>query len=188
MRITSGRFRGRVLKAPAGDAVRPTSDMVRQAVFNVLLKYGHPIDSVVIDAFSGTGALGLESLSRGARFCTFIDRDKTSLSFTKDNAAMLDIAAQAHFIFGDATKVSTRPVAMDLADLVFLDPPYRKGLIIPALLALDQGGWLSDHAIIVAESESEWDLAANLPAGYALLDSKSYGSTLIHIAQREGAA
>lgn len=184
MRITSGQYRGRILKAPEGKTVRPTSDMVRQAVFNVLLQYGHPVDSVVIDAFSGTGALGLEALSRGARFCTFMDNNRTSMDFTKDNAAMLKIGAEALFLQKDATKPGPRPGVIAQADLVFLDPPYSKDLIIPALLALDENGWVGPSAVVVMESENHWQAAEHLPPYFEHLDTRSYGGTWIHMAQR----
>src|SRR4051812_47392489 len=102
MRITAGPWRGRHLEVPGGNAVRPTSDKVRQAIFNILLAHGHPQDSFVLDAFCGTGALGLEALSRGAAHCFFMDSSKKSLAAAECNARAVK-TEHAHFILGDAT-------------------------------------------------------------------------------------
>jgi 16S rRNA (guanine966-N2)-methyltransferase len=176
MRITAGQWRGRKLEVPDGDAVRPTSDMVRQAIFNILYAHGKPQDSYVIDAFCGTGALGLEALSRGAAHCFFIDNDKTSLSYTRRNTLNAKADEQNTIMQFDILKP---PPFEDKfpADLVFLDPPYRNGFVYPALTALAAKGWLQPDALCVAECEEE--LAASAPAGFALLDNRVYGGTRV---------
>lgn len=188
MRITGGEYRGRVLQAPKGNAVRPTSDRTRQAVFNILtagrwrsVDDGFDLDDAqVMDIFCGTGALGLEAISRGARACAFVDKDRTSLSIATANAQMLKLD-NVSFLLRDAAKMGARPVHQDPADLVFIDPPYRKGLVFPALSALVDGGWLNPHAVLVIETENDpaEDDIAGLP--FDVLDGRSYGDTFIRI-------
>lgn len=188
MRITGGEFRGRVLQVPKGDAVRPTSDRTRQAVFNILTagrwrsaKDWNVVDAQAMDVFCGTGALGLEAISRGAQSCIFIDKDKTSLSFARTNAEALKLGDRAQFILREAAKIGPRPVSMQQASLVFLDPPYRKNLVAPALAALVEGDWLLPAAIIMVETENNIaadDLSA-LP--FDCLDTRPYGDTLVRI-------
>jgi 16S rRNA (guanine966-N2)-methyltransferase len=150
--------------------------MVRQAIFNILHAHGKPQDSYVIDAFCGTGALGLEALSRGAAHCFFIDNDKTSLSYTRRNTLNAKADEQSTIMQFDILKP---PPFEDKfpADLVFLDPPYRNGFVYPALTALAAKGWLQPDALCVAECEEE--LAASAPAGFALLDNRVYGGTRV---------
>ncbi len=159
--------------------VRPTSDKVRQAVFNILLQHGLPDGAHVIDAFCGTGALGLEALSRGAESCVFIDSAAASLQSCRANIAALK--AEAKVLQMDATKLKDRPADIMPADLVFLDPPYRKNLIEPALQALIKGGWLSSGAVIVAETERHAGLA--WPSSMEILSQRSYGDTEIVLAR-----
>ena len=176
MKITAGKWRGRKLEVPEGTDVRPTSDMVRQAIFNILQGYGHPQDSFVLDVFCGTGALGLEALSRGAAHCFFMDIDKKSLSYAARNIASAKAGEHCISVHGDA--LNPGPFADEIpATLLFLDPPYRKGLINHALTALAGRGWLEPQALCVAECEKE--LAAQAPPGFTLLDDRSYGGTRI---------
>ena len=177
MRITAGEWRGRKLTAPEGDDVRPTSDKVRQAVFNILGGYGLPGDAAVLDGFCGTGALGLEALSRGARFCVFMDNSKESLSFTRRNVIAAGADERSLLLQRDVLKPGARPATVEVAGLLFLDPPYRKSLAGQALAALAEGGWLAAEAVCVVECES--GLAAPLPPGFALLDDRSYGGTRV---------
>lgn len=184
MRITGGEHRGRILQAPKGDAVRPTSDKIRQAIFNILIKYGLPADAHVLDMFAGTGALGLEALSRGASSCVFFDKIRAHLDCARTNAETVN-AGNAQFLLRDATKPGPRLPDQAQADLVFIDPPYRQGLITPVLAALvaegPENGWLAPSAIAVLESEREDldDVLSALP--FALLDSRPYGDTLIRM-------
>lgn len=175
MRITAGTYRGKILKVPEGAAVRPTSDKVRQAIFNILQAYELPVDAQVLDGFAGSGALGLEALSRGAAFATFIEKDKTHFDFVKNNAAAMKVTGQCRFMHKDVTMIGTLPSGADPAQLVFLDPPYRMNLLPPALTALAQRGWLAAEAIIVCEHEKE--AALTLDARFTLLDQRIYGDT-----------
>ncbi|MGZ9109177.1 MAG: 16S rRNA (guanine(966)-N(2))-methyltransferase RsmD [Micavibrio sp.] len=192
MRITGGEFRGRNLLVPKGDAVRPTSDRMRQSIFNMLVAGRwlaeadfDLVGSTVLDAFCGTGALGLEALSRGAGACVFIDKDKTSLSYARQNAEKLKLES-VHFILKDSTKPGARPASAPEADLVFLDPPYRKGLIAPALLALAENGWLAPSAIAVLESETAVPDDELSGLRFDCLESRGYGDSLVRILRYTG--
>ena len=151
MRIVAGRWRGRALRAPAGEGTRPTAERVRQALFDMLLHApwgGRAVveGAVVLDAFAGTGALGLEALSRGAAKGFFIERDKAALEVLRANIAAC--GAEARVIAGDAT----RPAGGEACSLVFLDPPYGLGLGERAFAALDAAGWIAPGAIVVLEA------------------------------------
>src|SRR6201987_3837079 len=150
MRIVAGRFRGKGLKTPEGLSTRPTSDRARQAVFNILehAPWSRPLQGArVIDLFAGSGALGLEAMSRGAPFCLFVETDEAARGAIRDNIEALDRGAEG--LFGrtrvhrrDATDLGTRPGSAGPAfDLAFLDPPYAKGLGERALSVLAAGGW-----------------------------------------------
>lgn len=191
VRITGGEFRGRLIKVPQGLNVRPTTDKNRQAIFNIIQKYGHPVGSHVLDLFCGTGALGLEAISRGALSCTFVDKDKTSIVFARENADALGVNSYATFIHREAAKIGSRPSGVAQAGLVFIDPPYRQGLISPALAALVQSAagknaWLVLQAIIVIESETDVpdDELSGLP--FDLLDIRHYGETMIRLLRYRG--
>lgn len=188
MRITAGEFRGRNLLVPKGDHIRPTSDMTRQAIFNILNSGRFLadidfdlVDAQVIDAFCGTGALGLESLSRGAAGCVFIDKDRASLASAKQNAENFRIESGVHFILKEAAKIGPKPDYIPAANLFFVDPPYRKALIPPALGALAENGWLAPSALGVLESETRIadDELSGLP--FDVLDTRPYGDTLVRI-------
>lgn len=176
MRISGGTYRGRTLSAPKDDRVRPATDKVRQAVFNMLLKYGLPMDADVIDLFCGTGSWGLEAISRGASSCLFIDNSAQSVSFARKNAESFGCEDICNFIKADAQKL--KPIeSSPSADLVFMDPPYKKGLVLPALQSLLAGGFLADDVIIVIESEKNLSLVP--PDTLQLIDSRQYGETQI---------
>lgn len=177
MRIVAGIYGGRRLQVPKGRDIRPTSDKVRGAMFNTLNSFlGGYVDfdeAHVLDAFCGTGALGLEALSRGAGACVFVDKAKASLDLARENASALGAESVCSFKSSDAAKVHmTRDCAFDL---VFLDPPYAKGLIVPALDNLVQQGVLREGAICVLESEK--GLVLELPQGFEVLKDKVYGDT-----------
>jgi len=188
MRIVGGRHRGRRLLAPPGDTVRPTSDRAREALFNILA-HGHfaaagppYADAAVLDAFAGTGAFGLEALSRGAAEAVFIERDREALAALRRNIEMLGERSRAHVVPGDATRPPRGAVACAVA---FLDPPYGSGLGGPALSALAAMGWLAVDALAVIE------IAAREPApsldGFAVVDQRSYGAARLIFLRREGA-
>lgn len=184
MRITGGEYRGRILEAPKGNDVRPTSDKVRLAIFNMLNGRGLVEDAVVLDAFCGTGALGIEAVSWGASDAVFIDKARTSLDLAKRNCAALGID-KAHFILKDSSKIGLKPEAVPVASLIFLDPPYRKDLVSLSLEALHQNGWLSQtgHSILV-ECERQLDPGVIVQAGYDILVTKDYGDTRVLLAQK----
>ncbi|WP_284943667.1 16S rRNA (guanine(966)-N(2))-methyltransferase RsmD [Acidisoma cladoniae] len=151
MRIIAGRFKGRRLTAPAGDATRPTSDRARQALFDILLHAPWAEDviegAVVLDAFAGTGALGLEALSRGAAMAHFIENARPSISALRDNVTACGAVEISRVIPADARK----PPKGVPCGLVFLDPPYGLDLVPTALAALSAAGWIAPAALIVAE-------------------------------------
>ena len=151
MRIISGKWKGKKLVAPPGEATRPTSDRARQALFDMLWHApwaGREVvdGATVLDAFAGTGALGLEAMSRGATSGTFIEKDRGALTALRANIA--NCGAEAQIVAGDATKP---PRPLHPAGLVFLDPPYASGLLTTALEALDAAGWFAPGALICTE-------------------------------------
>lgn len=183
MRIVSGRFRSHGLVAPKGDATRPTSDKVRQALFNVL-EHGIGVDfddARVLDLFAGSGALGLEALSRGARFCCFIDEAAAARAAIRRNVEALGLTGASKIWRRDATRLG--PVGtMSPFDLIFLDPPYAKGLGEKALASLLEGGWMSPEGIAVWEEKTGVALA--VPPGLEAVDAREYGDTSITVLRR----
>lgn len=179
MRIVAGSHRGRPLEAPADARIRPTSDRIRESLFNILdHKLGGFAGKRVLDGFAGTGALGLEALSRGAAFALFIDKDRDALALARRNAVSLDLAAKADFRLADITRP---PQAAQQFDLVLLDPPYGKGLAAAALGALAAAGWLAPDAVAVIEADrSQPEI---VPDGFGILDSRDYGRTKIVLAR-----
>jgi 16S rRNA (guanine966-N2)-methyltransferase len=183
MRLTGGRFRGRPLATPSDARLRPTSDKVRQAVFNILshrdFGIGFRLEGArAIDLFAGTGALGLEALSRGARFCLFVDHDADSRALLRNNIEALALTGATKIWRRDATALGPMAaVAGGPFGVAFLDPPYRKNLLAPALAALRDGGWLSPHAVIVAERALEDDF--EIPGGFSAFDNRVYGDTAV---------
>jgi 16S rRNA (guanine966-N2)-methyltransferase len=185
MRIVAGRHRGRRLLAPPGEKVRPTSDRAREALFNILshgqlAAEGIPFaGAAVLDAFAGTGALGLEALSRGAAEAAFIEQDREALATLRQNIAALGEDVHSRIVSGDATRPPRAPSAYALA---FLDPPYRSGLAPAALTALDGAGWLSPESLAVIELAAREELT--LPAGFFLLDERVYGAARLLFLRR----
>lgn len=183
MRITGGSRRGRTLITPDSDAIRPTADKTRLAVFNMLQSRGLIVDAVVIDAFCGTGALGIEAVSRGAAHAILIDKHASSLDLARRNVEALKLTAEITVMTGDATALPTRPASRLPATLMFLDPPYHKGLVTPALQSLSRGGWLADGSVTaVIETEKEW--IPDLPADWAIETQKTYGISAVYIVTR----
>jgi 16S rRNA (guanine966-N2)-methyltransferase len=183
MRIVAGTHRGRPIAAPDDQRIRPTSDRIRESLFNILHhRLGGLAGRQVLDAFAGTGALGLEALSRGAAFVQFWDSDSVALSLARRNAASLGLVERSSFQRLDATRP---PPATGAFDLALLDPPYGKGLGGAALAALDAAGWLAPDPLIVIEADKSMPEAE--PVGFKLLDSRDYGRTRIAlIGRREG--
>jgi 16S rRNA (guanine966-N2)-methyltransferase len=176
MRIVGGRLRGRSLAAPKSPAIRPTADRLREALFNILAHaYGDPISSArVLDLFAGTGALGLEAVSRGAAFALFVDDGAEARALLRQNVEALGLAAVTRIFRRDATKLGpAHPV--EPFSLVFLDPPYGKGFAERALVSAREGGWLTNDALIVVEEGV--DAGFKPPDGYEELERRSYDDT-----------
>ena len=187
MRIVAGRHRGRTLLAPEGRAVRPTADRTREAIFNVLTQGklaggGNPlIEARVLDAFAGTGALGLEALSRGAARVAFMESQAAALATLRDNLEALEESARAEVL---AVDVLRPPPAAEACTIVLMDPPYNQGLAAPALAALAEKGWIAPGAIIAVElMKAE---AFEAPAGFELLDQRSYGKAKVAFLTHSG--
>ncbi|HRX36009.1 MAG TPA: 16S rRNA (guanine(966)-N(2))-methyltransferase RsmD [Aestuariivirga sp.] len=179
MRIVGGKFKGHSLAAPAGQATRPTTDRVRESIFNIL---AHGIDGFdlegarVLDLFAGTGALGLEAISRGARFCQFVDDSAEARGVIRRNADSLGVIGLVKIWRRDATKLG--PCApQPRFDLVFADPPYGKGLGGKALQALVDGEWLNTGAVVMLEEAVKIDIP-EVPS-LTLLDRRDYGDTQV---------
>src|SRR6185369_16308744 len=155
LRIVSGEFRGKALIAPAGQATRPTSDRARESIFNILehAPWAQGVrDARVIDLFAGSGALGFEALSRGAAFCLFVETDEAARGAIRENVDALSLFGRTRVHRRDATDLGVRPGADGPAfAIVFLDPPYAKGLGEQALARLAEGGWLAPGAVVVFE-------------------------------------
>jgi 16S rRNA (guanine966-N2)-methyltransferase len=173
MRIVAGQFRGRVLSAPAGSATRPTADRAKEALFNILAHGQPPLDGArVLDAFAGSGALGLEALSRGAGHAVFLEADPTAIAVIRANIRKLGIDDRTTVLRADATRP---PKASAPCDLVLMDPPYRSGLAQPALQALSVQGWLAAEARIIVEVAAAEPFASPLE-GWAVTDERTYGA------------
>ena len=179
MRIIGGSRRGlKLAEVGEGDAaahLRPTSDRVREAIFNLLINaHGDPVAGArVLDLFAGTGALGLESLSRRAAEVTFVDDGAKALALIKSNVAKMDVAGSSRILRQDATRLM--PNAGARFTLVFLDPPYGKGLGEAALTSARKGGWLAPEAMVVWEE----GVAVAVPEGFSMADQRRYGDTVV---------
>lgn len=183
MRIVGGKFKGHGLAGPKGQATRPTSDRVRESIFNIL---AHGVDGFslegarVLDLFAGTGAMGLEALSRGARFCQFVDDSAEARGVIRRNADALGVIGQCKIWRRDAVKLG--PAAPQPGfDLIFADPPYNKDLGSKALISLVAGQWLNPQALVVVEEAENAILAC--PPELSELDRRVYGDTQILIAR-----
>ncbi|MFY0311485.1 16S rRNA (guanine(966)-N(2))-methyltransferase RsmD [Leisingera sp. D0M16] len=183
MRIIAGDFRGRALaavgKGDAGAHLRPTTDRVRESLFNVLMHTGAIPGARVLDLFAGTGALGLEALSRGAAEVVFVDDGRVSTGLIRKNIGICRAGDRCTLTRRDALKLGQNPGAP--FDLIFLDPPYGKGLGEKALAAAVAGGWVADDALVVWEESAP--MAA--PEGFELQDSRKYGDTHISLMWRQ---
>lgn len=181
MRIVGGRFKGRALAAPDGSNTRPTSDRAREAIFNVLThaEWAPDFDGArVMDVFAGSGALGFEALSRGAAHCLFVETDEAARGAIRDNIEALALFGTTRVHRRDATQLGARPGSTAEAyNLVFLDPPYRKGLGEQALAALLAGNWISKDAVVVFErAVDEDDFATEV---WDKINTKNYGAAQV---------
>jgi 16S rRNA (guanine966-N2)-methyltransferase len=179
MRIVGGKFRGKVLTSPEDDSIRPTADRTRESVFNILAsRLGASLDGLrVLDLFAGTGALGLEALSRGASHVTFVDTGADARGLIRDHIEAFGAGGVAKLLRRDATALGEAGT-MGPVDLVFLDPPYGKGLAEQALVSLRNGGWLKPETLLVLEEGSE--VPVMLPDGFVLDDRREYGAAAVH--------
>jgi len=186
MRIVGGIFRGHRLAGPPGEATRPTSDRVRESVFNIL---AHGIEGFslagarVMDVFAGTGALGLEAISRGARFCLFVDESAAARGVIRQNSDSLGVIGLVKIWRRDATRLG--PCAPQPGfDLVFADPPYGRGLGQQVLVSLIEGKWLNPGAVVIVEEAVKTEIP-EVP-GLALLERRDYGDTQVRFYRPAG--
>lgn len=179
MRIVAGRYRGASLATPKGQAIRPTGDRVREAVFNIL-SHGIGFDmegARVLDLFAGTGALGLEALSRGASHALFVEESAEARGLIRRNIELLGVMGAAKVFRRDATRLGEAGT-MAPFNLVFADPPYGKALAERALLAAAGGGWIGGEAIAVVEESASAGFTA--PIGFVFLDKREYADTAVY--------
>lgn len=176
MRIIAGEFKGKKLFAPKDSKIRPTTDKVKESIFSMIAPY--LADAIVIDLFSGTGNLGLEALSRGAERCYFGDKSRDSLELTRQNIAHCKQEDRSITILGDYEYVLRK--IKDPADIIFLDPPYKQGLIHECFSLIESHSLLSEDGIIVAEHGSKEHLDDVL-CGYVKIKEKTYGTITISI-------
>ena len=179
MRVVGGQFRGRPLLAPDTAVTRPTSDRVREAAFNILAHSieGFEFDGIrVLDLFAGSGALGIEALSRGAAFAMFVEEDSSARAAIRQNVEALQLTGVTKIFRRDATRLGEAG-KQDGFRLVFIDPPYGRGLAAAALEAAVTGGWLTPGAVIVIEERA--GLPVPLPASCQFLNSRIWGETQV---------
>jgi len=184
MRIVGGRLRGRALAAPKSQAIRPTADRLRESLFNILVHaHGDPLPRArVLDLFAGTGALGLEALSRGAASALFVDDGAAARALIRANVEALGLGGVARIFRRDATRLGpAHPVAP--FSLVFLDPPYGQGLAEKALAAARDGGWLAPDALLVVEEAKE--AAFKAPDGFGEVERRAYDDTELIFLRRD---
>lgn len=186
MRITGGALKGRPLTAPKDMRVRPTADRTREAIFNILAHGAETATDFeelrVLDLFAGTGALGIEALSRGAAFTLFVDEAAASRALIRSNLEALSLTGKAKLYRRDAAKLGPRPGSVGPAfDVLFADPPYGKGLGEKAIQSALDGGWLAPGALIMLEESRKADVT--LPAALQPLDTRDYGDTRVTFAR-----
>ena len=173
MRVVGGRLRSRPITGPKSDGLRPTADRLRESLFNILAHgYGDPVTGArVLDLFAGTGALGIEALSRGAAYVLFVDEGVEARSLLRNNTEQLGLGGTSRIFRRDATKLGPAH-PLEPFNLAFLDPPYGKGLAEKALVAAREGGWLVNDALVVVEEAVSAKFAA--PEGYEELERRDY--------------
>jgi 16S rRNA (guanine966-N2)-methyltransferase len=183
MRVVGGKFRGRGLVSPEHEGLRPTADRVRESVFNILLHGIEDFDiegARVVDLFAGTGALGIEALSRGAAYCLLVEEAAEARALIRTNVEALGLTGVTRIFRRDATDLG--PVGnIEPFRLAFLDPPYGKGLGEKALVSLRDGDWLVPGAVIVLEERA--NASVELPSGFAELDRRTYGEAQVVFGQ-----
>jgi 16S rRNA (guanine966-N2)-methyltransferase len=188
IKVIGGKHRGRAIATPEGDSTRPTSNRARESLFNILAHASWRadglsplVDARVLDGFAGSGALGIEALSRGAAHATFLDNDMTAIKLIGENLRKLGETGAAKVIRADVVQP---PPTREGCDLLFLDPPYRSGKAGPALAALDAAGWIKPGAIATVEVGNTEDVIP--PPGFEAIDERRYGAAKIVILRRTG--
>ena len=180
MRIVSGKLRGRNIATPSGRSTRPTSDQTRESVFNILkhAEWAPPIDgAVVADIFAGSGALGLEAISRGAAFCLFAETEPKARAAIRANIEKMKISDDTRLHRYDATKLKIAPGNMrGKFSLIFMDPPYNKGLWKPVLRRIIDQDLLAENGVIMLEDSVEAEVE---PRGFEILEDKSWGAARV---------
>ena len=178
MRIVAGKFRGKQLTSPSDESIRPTADRVRESMFNILASRLGPVFSGlrVLDLFAGTGALGLEALSRGAEHVTFVDNGAEARGLIRDHIEAFGAAGITKLLRRDATALG-QPGTFGRFDLIFLDPPYGQGLGEKALSELAANGWIAPGATVVWEEAAGAEVT--IPAGFTLEDTREYGAAAV---------
>jgi len=188
MRIVGGKFKGRAIKAPEGRATRPTADRARESIFNVLAhaSWAVPLEGArIIDAFAGSGALGLEAMSRGGAFCLFVETDSAARGCIRDNIEALQLFGSTRIHRRSAVDLGSKPAGLGAPfDLVFMDPPYAYNLVPPALDQLLKGAWITPEALVVAETGA--DEVAPVTPGWDLLDERLYGAARVSFLKAKG--
>ena len=176
MRVVGGRLKGRSLASPSSRDIRPTADRLREAAFNILIHaYDDPIERArVLDLFAGTGALGIEAISRGAKFALFVDNGAEARALLRNNVEALGLGGVTKVYRRDATSLGPAH-PMEPFSLVFLDPPYRMKLAEKALVSLRDGGWLTPAALVVVEEAKAAEFLA--PEGFEELERRVYDDT-----------
>jgi len=176
MRIVGGKLRSRPIAGPKSDAVRPKSDRLREALFNILThSYGDPVTGArVLDLFAGTGALGIEAISRGADYALFVDEGVEARALLRDNVESLGLGGVTRIFRRDASRLGPAH-PLDPFSLIFLDPPYGKGLAEKSLISARDGGWLMPEALLVVEEAA--DAGFKTPEGFVELERRRYDDT-----------
>jgi len=180
MRIIAGSLRGRKLKSPKGNDIRPTNDKVKEAVFDIIYQFV-PEDYVAMDVFAGSGSLGLEAISRGASRVFFSDESRESLSLVRDNVKICGVEDKVIYLSGDFKRNIAR--VKEPVDVYFLDPPYANGYIVPALKAIDESDVINPDGIVVCEHSAK-DLLEDRYPGFTKVKDRKYGTVGLTIYQR----
>jgi 16S rRNA (guanine966-N2)-methyltransferase len=186
MRIISGQFKGRAIRAPEGRGTRPTSDRTREAMFNVLAHADWSpglAEARIMDVFAGSGALGFEALSRGAAFCLFVETESAARGAIRDNIEAFNVFGQTRIHRRSALDLGPKPAAAgDPFSIVFMDPPYEYDLTAGALRQLAQGGWITKDALVIAETSA--DAPAPVSPGWERLDERLSSSARLTFLRR----
>lgn len=181
MRIIAGQRRGKQLFTPSDRSIRPTADRLRESIFNILGL--RTADAVVLDLFAGTGAMGIEALSRGAIFAGFIDSSPVAAALIQRNLDACGFARQSRVLRGDVCQEKGFQIDLPVCDLVFMDPPYAQGLLAPALARWTRSPFLSQEALMVIEHASKEPLPT-LPPSWQIADQRRYGKSLVSFLRR----